>query len=133
MARFGPQLIGETEKTLNALLRRLLASESLSESEWVTLRLADQGPHTDGLAAVVAERAHLVDAAGLVNGLVARGLLDDDQLTPAGWQVISRVQQQVAELTGPVWSKLDEQDVSGAERVLTTVTAEVRQVLSTMP
>jgi hypothetical protein len=39
---FGPQLIGETEKTLNALLRRFLDSTGLTEPQWVTLRLAGQ-------------------------------------------------------------------------------------------
>ena len=38
---FGPRLIGETEKTLNALLCRLLAGTGLTEPQWVTLRLAD--------------------------------------------------------------------------------------------
>ena len=38
---FGPQLIGETEKTLNALLRRYLEASDLTEPQWVTLRLAD--------------------------------------------------------------------------------------------
>ena len=38
---FGPQLIGETEKTLNALLRRLLQGTGLTEPQWVTLRLAN--------------------------------------------------------------------------------------------
>jgi len=39
---FGPQLIGETEKTLGALLRRFLEGTGLSEPQWVTLRLADR-------------------------------------------------------------------------------------------
>ena len=39
---FGPQLIGETEKTLNALLLRHLDGTGLTEPQWVTLRLADQ-------------------------------------------------------------------------------------------
>ena len=37
---FGPQLIGETEKTLNALLHRFLRGTGLNEAQWVTLRLA---------------------------------------------------------------------------------------------
>ena len=39
---FGPQLIGETEKTLNALLLRHLDGTGLTEPQWVTLRLSDQ-------------------------------------------------------------------------------------------
>ena len=37
---FGPVLVGQTEKTLRALLRRTLAGTGLSEPQWVTLRLA---------------------------------------------------------------------------------------------
>ena len=58
---FGPPLIGETEKTLNALLRRSLEGTRLTEPQWVTLRLADllEGSvNGDGLRAAVADRAH---------------------------------------------------------------------------
>ena len=51
---FSPQLIGETEKTLNALLRRSLEDTGLTEPLWVTLRLAGQLEGT-------------VDAAGLAD------------------------------------------------------------------
>ena len=34
---FGTQLIGQTEKTLNAILDRLLAGSGLDESQWITL------------------------------------------------------------------------------------------------
>ena len=50
---FGPQLLGETEKTLNALLRRFLDPFELTEPQWVTLRLAEQLDaivDSDGLA-----------------------------------------------------------------------------------
>ena len=84
---FGPQLIGETEKTLNALLRRFLEGTGLTEPQWVTLRLADLldgSVGADGLAAAVADRAHFADAADLVGELTDRGLLDDGRLTSAG-------------------------------------------------
>ena len=38
---FGPQLVGQTEKTLNALLRGFLDGTGLTEPQWVTLRVAD--------------------------------------------------------------------------------------------
>ena len=40
MVPFGPVLLGQTEKTLQALLRHTLTGTGLSEPEWVTLRLA---------------------------------------------------------------------------------------------
>jgi hypothetical protein len=51
---FGPQLIGETEKTLNAILRRLLQGTGLSEPQWVTLRLAGQLGNVDRQAFEIA-------------------------------------------------------------------------------
>ena len=76
---FGPQLIGETEKTLNALLLRHLDGTGLTEPQWVTLRLSDQFDgtvDTDGLVAVVGDRAHFPDADRLVLELTGRGLLE---------------------------------------------------------
>ena len=64
IAPFGPQLIGETEKTLTALLRRFLADTGLSEPQWVTLRVAQLygADDTEGLAATVSVRAHFPDS-----------------------------------------------------------------------
>ncbi|HYF74268.1 MAG TPA: MarR family transcriptional regulator, partial [Nocardioides sp.] len=75
---FGPQLIGQTEKTLNALLDRVLAGR-LSEPEWVTLRLAHQVEAADDaeLARVVADRARFADAADVVRRLARAGLVLD--------------------------------------------------------
>ena len=69
---FGPQLIGETEKTLNAILLRFLDGTGLTEPQWVTLRVANMLDGTvdrDGLVAAVADRAHFTDAASLVEDL----------------------------------------------------------------
>ena len=69
---FGPQLIGETEKTLNAVLLRFLDGTGLAEPQWVTLRVANMLDGTvdrDGLVAAVADRAHFTDAAYLVEDL----------------------------------------------------------------
>ena len=43
----GPRLIGETEKTLNALFVRFLDGTGLTEPQWVVLRLADAADGTD--------------------------------------------------------------------------------------
>ena len=66
---FGPQLIGETEKTLHALLDRFLRGTELPESQWVTLRLAgmlDGSVDADGVATAVADRANISVAVDLV-------------------------------------------------------------------
>jgi len=62
--QFGPQLIGETEKTLSALLRMFLDGTGLTEPQWVTLRLADLldgAVDAHGLAAAAADRAPLLE------------------------------------------------------------------------
>lgn len=129
---FGPQLIGETEKTLNALLDRILDGTGLTERHWVTLRLADVHDATldrDGLVATVADRAHFADAAALVDDLTARGLLDGGRLTVAGREQVDAVQATITARTAPIWRDLSADDVAAAGRVLNEVVARARTVL----
>jgi hypothetical protein len=129
---FGPQLIGETEKTLSALLRRFLEGTGLTEPQWVTLRLADLldgSAASRGLAAVVADRAHLPDAADLVSDLTRRGLLVDDRLTTAGRELTAAVQATIAGETASIWNELPADDVAAATRVLNEVVSRSRALL----
>jgi hypothetical protein len=121
---FGPQLIGETEKTLNALLLRHLEGTGLTEPQWVTLRLAgmlDGSVDTDGLATAVADRAHFTDADQLVGELTARGLLEDGKLTSAGRDLLAGVQASAVAATAPIWDGLPPDDVAATARVLNAV------------
>jgi hypothetical protein len=129
---FGPRLIGETEKTLNALLRRSLEGTRLTEPQWVTLRLADllEGSvNADGLSAAVADRAHFQNAADLVDELTNRGLLDDGRLTSAGGELTAAVQAAITTETAPIWDNLPTDDVAAATRVLNEVLTRARAVL----
>ena len=129
---FGPQLIGETEKTLNALLRRFLQGTGLTEPEWVSLRVADQldgRVGADGLTAAIADRAHFPDAADLVRDLTNRGLIDDGRVTSAGRGLITAIQTTIARETTPIWGDLPADDVAAATRVLNEVTNRARAVL----
>ena len=129
---FGPQLIGETEKTLNALLGRFLAGTELTEPQWVTLRLADLLGGTGGaagLTAAVANRGHFPDATALVTGLTDRGLLDNGRLTPAGRRVTAAVQDTITTETAPIWDDLPADDVTAATRVLNEVVTRARALL----
>jgi hypothetical protein len=133
---FGPQLIGETEKTLNALLRRFLDGTGLTEPQWVTLRVADLlggSVGGDGLAAEVADRAQFPDAADLVGELTDRGLLDDGQLTSTGRELITAVQATIRTETAPIWDDLPADDVAAATRVLGEVIVRARAVLERSP
>jgi hypothetical protein len=129
---FGPQLIGETEKTLNAVLREFLDGTGITEPQWVTLRLAvalDGTVDTDGLAAAVGDRADFPDAVGLVRGLSDRGLLHNGRVTAAGRDLISDVQARITGETAPIWDGLPADDVAAASRVLHEVIARARAVL----
>ena len=131
---FGPQLIGETEKTLNALLRRHLDESGLTEPQWVTLRLADALEGTvdeHGLAASVADRAHFADASNLVAELTDRTLLANGSLTASGRQLMTRVQEAIAHETAPIFDGIPDDDIEAASRVLYTVLSRGRGVLAT--
>jgi hypothetical protein len=129
---FGPQLIGETEKTLNALLRRFLDGSGLTEPQWVTLRLAerlDGSAGADGLTAAVADRAHFSDAADLTGELTGRGLLEGGRLTPAGRELITAIGAAISTETAAIWEDLPADDVAAATRVLNEIVARARRVL----
>ena len=131
--QFGPQLIGETEKTLSALLRRFLEGTGLTEPQWVTLRLADLldgAVDAHGLAAAVADRAQFLDAADLVSELTSRDLLDNGRLTSAGRSLIATVQTTITTETTPIWDHLPDDDVAAATRVLNEVVTRARAVLA---
>ncbi|HEX6659133.1 MAG TPA: hypothetical protein VF065_13685 [Ilumatobacter sp.] len=129
---FGPQLIGEAEKTLNALLRRRLDGTGLTEPQWVTLRLADLldgSVDAEGLAAAVADRARFIDAADLVTELTDRGLLEDGRLTFAGRELTEAVRGNITTETAPIWDDLPAEDVAAAARVLNEVVTRARAAL----
>jgi hypothetical protein len=130
---FGPQLIGETEKTLNALLERFLEPTGLTEPQWVTLRVArqlDPNADADGLAAALADRAHFSDAPDLVAELNARGLLDGGQISASGIELTTAVQARIGTETASIFENLPEEDVDSATRVLNEIISRARLVLS---
>lgn len=133
---FGPRLIGETEKTLNALLRGFLADTGLIEPQWVALQLAaelDGSVDAAGLADALTDRAHFHEAAAIVASLTERALLDAGRPTPTGLALIDRVRARVRAGTGEIWRDLPEQDVAAAGRVLNEVVRRARAVLAAEP
>ncbi|QYM64191.1 hypothetical protein [Microbacterium sp. Se5.02b] len=121
MIPFGPQLIGQTEKALNALLQTVLAGRDLTEREWVALRLASQFDGTPDLDGFVAERLHAPDAGRLTAALRDRGFLTDAALTPEGSALVAEIGQDIAALTAPLWREIEGEDAEVATRVLNLV------------
>ena len=129
---FGPQLIGETEKTLTALLRGFLADTGLTEPQWVALRVAQLTVPggTEELVRAVTDRAHFPDARELVAGLSKRGLFGDGRLTPEGAATIASVLDASERATGGLWREHPASDLEATTRVLNTVLARARALLT---
>jgi DNA-binding MarR family transcriptional regulator len=127
---FGTQLIGQTEKTLNAILSRLLADTGLSEPQWVTLTVAVTSGGSIERAAFAGRIAAALkiseaDAQARIDELAAQQLFAFDDgavnVTDAGRQLQGRIRGAVGEITERLWGDLPAEDLAVAARVLTTV------------
>lgn len=130
---FGPVLLGQTEKTLQALLRGTLADTRLSEPQWVTLRIAtmlDGQVDHSGLISAVADRAKFADSAAMVEALTERGLIIDGRPTDAGRDLVTNVLMASERTNGSVWRDLPADDVEATTRVLNEVLRRARVLAS---
>ena len=130
---FSTQLLGQTEKTLNAILDRLLAGTGVDEPQWVTLTIAvtsGGSVERDALASRVAGSLKLSDAQARarVDELAAAQLLESVdvdgssvRVTDAGKQLHGKIRGAVVEITGRMWGDLPAEDLAAAGRVLATV------------
>lgn len=130
MIPFGPQLIGQTEKTLSMILDKVLTNAAVSEHEWVTLRLAEQAPPGQPLVDFARSRSLPFDVASVLAELTDRGLLDDGRLTTEGSDFVTSTSRVIAEVTAPIWADLPEADVASATRVLNAVLSRGRAVVT---
>ena len=130
---FGTQIIGQTEKALNAILDRQLAGTGLTEPQWVTLTIAvTSGGSLDAesLATRVAGalKVNGADAQARIEELAAVKLLEVSgndrataRVTHAGNELHGRIRRTVAEITQRLWGDLPADDLAIAGRVLATV------------
>jgi hypothetical protein len=128
-AAFGPALIGQTEKALDAILVRELDGTGLSPSGWVILKLAEGAGGRLG-------RQDLIDlgqaqakfdpekSAAAIESALSLGLLDAEGgelvLTPAARELQDRVVGTTDEIRARLWGDLPEADLAAAGRVLRT-------------
>ena len=127
---FTPQVLGETEKALNAILLRELAGAGLTEHEWIALRLTITAGGEIARERLVARlagalKAGTAEAEARVDELAAAGLVssEDGQVraTEAGAHVHARVRGVVSEITHRLWGDLPADDLDTTGRTLTTI------------
>ncbi|HXD66786.1 MAG TPA: hypothetical protein VNV17_19335 [Solirubrobacteraceae bacterium] len=129
---FTPQVLGETEKALNAILYRQLDGVGLTEHQWIALRLTvtaggalPREQLVGRLAGALKVGAAVADAR--VEELVVSGLLQasgaerDVAVTPAGTGVHARVRGAVSEITRRLWGDLPAEDLDATGRTLAVI------------
>jgi hypothetical protein len=131
---FGPQLIGQVEKSLNAFLQRQLEGTGLDETQWVTLNLTAMSGATldrDELVARVAGVLKTGPAAAeaSVGALEALQLTDGGDLTDGGRALVGRVRGAAGQFTQELWGDLPAEDLAVAARVLGTVLGRANALL----
>jgi len=135
------RVIGQAEKTLNAILGRQLAGTGLTEPQWVILTLAvtsggpadrDQFTHTVAGALKISE----ADAQARIADMVAAQRL---QITGGGSavtvtgparQLHSQIRATIADITQRLWGDLPADDLATAGRVLTIITERANAELA---
>ncbi len=137
---FGTALIGQTEKTLNAILDRQLAGTGITEPQWVTLTLAAAGGGSVDRAELIrrvsaATKAGEASVAERVAELTAAGLLRDGgdgsiQVSEAGQARWTRIRTALGPITQGLWGDLPAEDLAVAGRVLSTVLERADAVLA---
>jgi DNA-binding MarR family transcriptional regulator len=139
------QLIGQTEKSMNAILDRLLAGE-VTEPQWVTLVLIARSGGSNGRDDVTAQVARALKvnqetAANHITQLEAKGLVLTAPTAPgtgsavtlaeAGQRFVHRVRQQTGDVTQRLWGDVPASDLEVVGRVLSTVLERAEAELAT--
>jgi hypothetical protein len=130
---FSPRVIGQAEKTLNAILGRHLAGTGLTEPQWVILTLAVTSGGTAGCeeftrmvagALKISEteaRAHVGDMVA-AQQLQVTGEAPAVTVTGAARQLHRLISAAIAEITQRLWGDLPADDLATAGRVLAIIT-----------
>jgi DNA-binding MarR family transcriptional regulator len=137
-----PQIIGQAEKTMNAILFRLLAGPGLTEAQWITLTLTAAGGGATArgqLAGQVADALKVSQAQAREHlaSLIAAQLLQDPgddagpvRLTAAGTEVFGEIRGATAGVVKRLWGDLPAEDLATAGRVLTIITERANAELA---
>jgi DNA-binding MarR family transcriptional regulator len=128
---FTPQILGETEKALNAILFRHLDETGLTEPQWIVLQLSMGAGGEIPRERLVSRLAGAlkVDAANaesLVDKMVAEGLwrsAEEGQVAVAepGAHAHAGVRGEVNEIMQSLWGDLPAADLATTGRTLATI------------
>jgi DNA-binding MarR family transcriptional regulator len=134
------QFIGRTERTLRALMDRVLADTGGSFHEWVALNFtALNGDSIDRgeLVTRLADALRIDDAAAdaTIADLAEQRLLQTGpgsavELSDAGRDRYARIRAAVDQTTAPLYADLPPDDLTTARRVLTTVSDRADSLLA---
>jgi hypothetical protein len=136
-----PRVIGQAEKTLNAILARLLAGTGLTEPGWVILTLAVTSGGTAGLEEFTRTVADALKISGTEAGARIGDLVTAQQLqitggapavavTAAGRELHSRISTATAEIIQRLWGDLPAGDLATAGRLLAIITERANAELA---
>jgi DNA-binding MarR family transcriptional regulator len=136
---FTPRLLGETEKTLNAILDKRLTEAGLTEQHWITLTLAVVSGGTierDELVKKVSAGAKFSedDVRARISELIDMRLLGDSgssevTVTDAGKELHASIRGANNELTERLWGDLPAEELATTARVLTAVLERANEEL----
>jgi hypothetical protein len=128
---FTPQVLGETEKALNAILYRELDAVGLTEHQWIVLQLTRAAGGEIAREQLLGRLAGALkvgaaDAEARVDELDAAGLLqsaDEGRVafTQGGAQVHARVSEATSEVMRRLWGDLPAGDLEITGRTLATI------------
>ena len=135
------RVIGQAEKTMNAILDRLLAGTGLTEPQWVILTLAVTGggpAQRDQFTRTVAGALKIseTDARACVGEMVAAQQLQITGEPPAvtatgaALRLHSRISADTTEITRQLWGDLPAGDLATAGRVLAIITERANAQLA---
>lgn len=126
------RVIGQTEKSLNAILHRQLTGTGLTEPEWVVLTLAVTSGQTldrDQFTRQAADALKISQAGAqaLIAEMIAAQHLQTAgdgsavTVTDAARQLHARIRAVVTEITQRLWGDLPPEDLATAGRILTII------------
>src|SRR5260370_29643331 len=136
---FSTALIGQTEKSLNAILDRQLAGTGITEPQWVTLTLTVVGGGTIDRAEFIrrvsgAAKFSEASVAERITELTAAGFLRDGGdglvlVTDEGQARWTEVRTAIGPITQGLWGDLPAEDLATVGRVLGIVLDRANAVL----